>query len=469
MSSRMKDNYLGRLDVRLTLYYTSIFLILSLMLCSFFFYRLGHSLLKQIDRILQDESLEFANAVDSNGNNLLRACEVYENNKRNLKYYPLYFRVLRSDGTVYFETANAQKLSVSPFGKINPPLLALLDLTSAHPYRHHKNKFALQNGTTYIIQVAIDIELIKSTMRNLLENILLVIPLLVLLSIGFGMVVSKHYRDRVRSITSLTNRITSQNLQERLAVPHTNDEIKDLTLTLNSMIDRIEKSFREIKQFTADVSHELRTPLFAMKGEMEVALSEKRTEDEYRDAIAESLERINLLIKMVNDLFLVSRFEAKKMDLDLLYLNLGEIVRDLYDFYLPMAQEKDLHFSVDRCDDVLFRGDRTRIHQLLSNLIDNAIKFTPVQGTVTLSLFTKNKGIEFRVSDTGIGIPAADKPSIFNRFFQGDKSRSGSARGSGLGLHICKRIVEAHDGEITVESNEGSGVTFIVTLPVTEQ
>ena len=110
-------------------------------------------------------------------------------------------------------------------------------------------------------------------MRNLLENILLVIPLLLVLSIGFGMVVSKHYRDRVRSITSLTNRITSQNLQERLAVPHTNDEIKDLTLTLNSMIDRIEKSFKEIKQFTADVSHELRTPLFAMKGEMEVALS----------------------------------------------------------------------------------------------------------------------------------------------------------------------------------------------------
>ena len=157
------------------------------------------------------------------------------------------------------------------------------------------------------------------------------------------------------------------------------------------------------------------------------------------------------------------------MDLDLLYLNLGEIVRDLHDFYLPMAQEKDLRFSVDRCDDVLFRGDRTRIHQLLSNLIDNAIKFTPVQGAVSLSLCKENNSIEFRVTDTGIGIPDADKQNIFNRFFQGDKSRSGAARGSGLGLHICKRIVEAHYGEITVESNEGTGVTFIVTFPVTEQ
>ena len=469
MSLRTKDNYLGRLDVRLTFYYTSIFLLLSLMLCSFFFYRLGHNLLKQIDRILKDETLEFTNVIHSNSADLRRACEAYEKIKLNLKYYPLYFRVLRSDGTVYFESANAQKLSVSPFDQRKAPILTLLDPNGSHPYREYKNKFTLKDGTTYIMQVAIDIDLIKSTMRNLLENILIVIPLLLVLSIGFGLFVSKRYRDKIHSITSLTNRITSQNLQERLAVPQANDEIKDLTLTLNSMIDRIEKSFKEIKQFTADVSHELRTPLFAMKGEMEVALSGKRTGDEYQEAIAESLERINLLIKMVNDLFLVSRFEAKKMDLDLLYLNLGEIVRDLHDFYLPMAQEKDLRFSVDRCDDVLFRGDRTRIHQLLSNLIDNAIKFTPVQGAVSLSLGKENNSIEFRVTDTGIGIPDADKQNIFNRFFQGDKSRSGAARGSGLGLHICKRIVEAHYGEITVESNEGTGVTFIVTFPVTEQ
>jgi heavy metal sensor kinase len=396
-------------------------------------------------------------------------CQVYENSKLNLKYYPLYFRVLRSDQSVYFESTKAQQLSASPFGQGKPPLLALLDLTSAHPYRQHNSKFTLQNGAPYIFQVAIDIGLIKSTLRNLIENILIVIPLLLMLSIGFGMFVSKRYRDRVRSITSLTNRITSQNLQERLAVPRTSDEIKYLILTLNSMIDRIEKSFKEIKQFTADVSHELRTPLFAMKGEMEVALSGKRTEDEYRDALAESLERINFLIKMVNDLFLVSRFDVKKMDIDLMYLNMGEIVRDLYDFYLPMAQEKALSFSIERCEDTLFRGDRTRIHQLCSNLIDNAIKFTPAQGAVSLAVFAKDKSIKFRVRDTGIGISDADKPNIFNRFFQGDRSRSGAARGSGLGLHICKRIVEAHDGEITVESNEGPGVTFIVRLPGTEQ
>jgi signal transduction histidine kinase len=231
------------------------------------------------------------------------------------------------------------------------------------------------------------------------------------------------------------------------------------------MINRLEQSFKEIKQFTADVSHELRTPLFALKGELEIALSQKRNDEEYREAIAESLERVNFLIKMVNDLLLISRFDENRMDLELVYLNLGEIMRDLHDFYLPMAQDKKLQFTIEQCVDVVFACDKTRIRQLFSNLIDNAIKFTPQQGSVTLSLVNAGSSVQFRVSDTGIGIPAADIPNVFNRFYQGDKSRSGVSRGSGLGLHICKRIAEAHCGGITVESNHGAGVTLIVTLP----
>ncbi len=469
MSSKKRINVWGRLDVKLTFYYTTIFLILSIMLCSFFFYRVNRNLLKQIDRILMDGTLEFINTVENDEQDLLSICRAYAKGMSVRKHYPIYFRVLTRDNKVYFESENTHGLAASPFKPKLHPLLEFLKLLGrTHPYRYYTDKFTMRNGTNYTIQMAADIELIKLTLRNLLENILIVIPVLLILSVWWGLFALKKYREIVGNIVRVTNRITSQNLQERLTVPAVSDELQHLMVTINSMIDRLETALQEVKQFTADVSHELRNPLFALKGELEVALSRERSDGEYGEAILESLERTNLLIKMVNDLFLISRFDMKKIDINLIHLNLSEIVRDLYNFFLPMAQEKNLQFSIERCDDMLFRGDKTRMHQLFSNLLDNAIKFTPEQGTVTLSLISLNGSIQFKVRDTGIGIPEDDMPNIFNRFYQSDKSRSGVSRGAGLGLHICKRIVEAHGGDIKVQSNEGNGVTVMVTLPVNE-
>lgn len=269
----------------------------------------------------------------------------------------------------------------------------------------------------------------------------------------------------LRNITTVTNRITSQNLSERLPVPQAKDEVKDLILTINSMMDRLEKSFSDLKQFTADVSHELRNPLFALKGEMEVALSQKRDAQEYREEIYECLDRVNFLIKMVNDLFLISRYESKKANLELDYVDFRETVGDIVDFFLPMAQEKNLQLTIDRCDDAIVLVDKAKILQTLNNLLDNAIKFTPKNGSVSLTLVRKEGEIELRVRDSGIGIPEDKLQKIFNRFYQVDESRSGSGRGTGLGLHICKQIVEAHEGSIRAECNKDKGVTFIVTLP----
>jgi len=465
MSLKIRDDFRERLDVKLTFYYTTIFFILSLMLCSFFFYRVGHNLLKQMDKILEDESLEFINIIEHHEYDLLQACRIYEINNLNKKFYPIYFRILAGDGKVYFESSNIRKLSSSLFEQSRGPLIDLLNIGRSRPFLYYNKKITLAAGTEYRIQIATDIKRIKKTLYNFLENIFIVIPILLIVSIGCGMFVAKKYRKIVRSITSVTNRITSRNLQERLTVPAMQDEFRDLTVTINSMINRLEQSFKEIKNFTADVSHELRTPLFALKGELEIALSQKRNDEEYREAIAESLERVNFLIKMVNDLLLISRFDENRMDLELVYLNLGEIVRDLHDFYLPMAQDKKLQFTIEQCDDVVFSCDKTRIRQLFSNLIDNAIKFTPQQGSVNLSLVNTGDSIQFRVRVSGIGIPVADIPRVFNRFYQGDKSRSGASRGSGLGLHICKRIAEAHCGGIMIESNQSAGVTLIVTLP----
>ena len=151
---------------------------------------------------------------------------------------------------------------------------------------------------------------------------------------------------------------------------------------------------------------------------------------------------------MVNDLLLIARFDENRMDLAVTPLNLGEIVRDLHEFYLPMAQEKKLQFSIEQCDDVVLPCDKTRIHQLFSNLIDNAIKFTMEGGSIALSLAADNRAVQFRVKDTGIGIPAVDIPNIFNRFYQSDKSllRRASAPEAGSGC-ISASVSRKRTGE----------------------
>ena len=459
------NNYLRRLDIKLTIYYTSLLLIISFILFYFIYYRLERNLLKQIDRILHDETLELIRDTKKSDFNIQRVCENFEEEISHRKYYPIYFRVLTPSGSIYFASDASRKISFPPFEQNRSSFHTFTNPGHPYPYRLYQKNLTLTEGNEFIIQTATVTKLPGKVLENYLENITLAIPILLILSIVCGLFVSRKTREILRNIITITNRINSQNLQERLPVPQVKDEIKDLTLTINSMINRLEKSFKEVKQFTADVSHELRNPLFSLRGEMEVALTQKRDNKEYRKVIHECIERVNFIIKMVNDLFLISRFELKKVDLDLIYLNLSEILKDLYDFFLPMAQEKNLSLIIDRCDSSLINGDKTRIHQLFSNLIDNAIKFTPEDGSVTLSLISKNDAAQFMIKDSGIGIPEADVPHIFNRFYQVDKSRSGLSRGTGLGLNISQKIVEAHGGSIMVERNKDKGVTFTVSLP----
>jgi heavy metal sensor kinase len=302
-----------------------------------------------------------------------------------------------------------------------------------------------------------------------LQNIFSAIPVVFLLSIFCGMYIAQKPRKILQNITAVTRRITSQNLAERLPLPPAQDEIRDLTLTINFMLDNIESSFNEIKQFTADVSHELRNPLSAVKGEIEVAVSRKRDVADYRETLHNCLERIDNLIKMVNDLFLISRFDAKKYDLNLSRINLAEVLGEMYDFFLPMAQEKNIHFVIERCDTVFASVDRHKILQLLSNVMDNSVKFTPENQSITLSLIQHSHEAELKVTDSGMGIPENDLENIFKRFYQVDPSRSGDERGAGLGLHICKRIAEIHGGSITATRNKTKGATFTVRLPLDQK
>ncbi|MBW2181665.1 MAG: HAMP domain-containing protein, partial [Deltaproteobacteria bacterium] len=204
-------------------------------------------------------------------------------------------------------------------------------------YRIYETRFTFKDQGPFVVQMVTNTKRSDKILENSLQNIFSAIPMVFLLSICFGMYIAQKPRKILQNITAVTRRITSQNLAERLPLPPGHDEIRDLTLTINSMLDNIESSFDEIKQFTADVSHELRNPLSAVKGEIEVAVSRKRDVSDYRETLHNCLERIDDLIKMVNDLFLISRFDAKKYELKLSRINLAGLLGEMYDFFLPIA------------------------------------------------------------------------------------------------------------------------------------
>ena len=441
------SKYFSRLDIKLTVYYTLIVIVLMTAFTGFFIYRLEKSLSKQVDNILRDEGNELVQEIKSE-TDIITGCNLFEQDIAHRKHFPILFRVVTGSGKVIYASKGMETISLPSLNEQTKTFYTVHPSLSQYPLRIYENKIYLDNSDDFIIQVVTSTEESAEILENLGESITPALFIILFLSVICGMLAARKPRQIISNITSVTRRISSQNLSERLPVSAAHDEIYDLTDTINTMLDRLQNSFKEIQQFTSDVSHELRNPLFSIKGAMEVVLSKERTDQAYREVIQECLERVNRLSKMVNDLFLISRFELKKVDLDILCLNLSEIVQRLHGFFLPLAEEKKLTFTIDRCDSVFINGDSTRIHQLLNNLIDNAIKFTPEQGSVTLSLIADNATVQFSVKDTGIGIPEGEIPYIFDRLYQVDKSRSGNLRrsrawSSHLQVELLRRIKEA--------------------------
>jgi len=464
MLSKLKVKYLNRFDVKLTISYTLALFLLALILSSFYYYRLEHNLLKQMDRMLKDEAKELIYEIKEE-NNIVKGCQGFFEDISYREFYPVVFRVMTFDGILLWESENFSSI-LSKGIKEKENFTVTADHRGNNRYRIYEKKFNFNDRMSLVAQLAIGTKMSDKILEHSRENILSAIPAVFLLSIFCGMYIAQKPKKILKNITSVTRKITSQNLDERLPVPEGQDEIRNLAITINSMLDRIESSFNEIKQFTADVSHELRNPLSAVKGEIEVAISRKRDASDYLETMQNCLERIDDLIKMVNDLFLIARFDAKKYDIELSRINLADLLREMYDFFLPIAQEKNIHFNIERCDNVRAFVDRHKILQLLSNLMDNAVKFTSENESIILSLIEDSHEAELKISDSGIGIPESHLENIFKRFYQVDQARSGAKHGAGLGLHICKRIAEVHGGSISAVRNKTKGVTFIVILPL---
>jgi heavy metal sensor kinase len=459
---------------RLTLWYVLVLAAILLAFSVLVYFSLAHSLTRNIDATIRSQAewtASFLEAMSDEVDIEELADELRERSIEGEK--ELYIQIRHGIGRVIYRSeqlddhdlpASEEALRRALDGKstletIVDPKYGTLRLATVPVIEHRKMIYLVQVGTGFRgVQRAV----------HQLFFILIGSGLIALAVAVFGglFLVRKALKP-VDEITRTAQKIEAENLSQRLEVPPTGDELSRLASTLNDMIDRLERSFRQVQQFTADASHELRTPLTVMRGQTEVALRKDRTAQEYRQVLESNLEEMEWMSRIVENLLTLSRADAGEIQLEIRPIQLADLIEDAYEECKALARAKGIEVSLVKAKEVTIHGDELRLRQMLLNLIDNAVKYTPEGGRVWLSLEVEGEYAKLTVRDNGIGIPEEDLPRIFDRFYRVDKARSREMGGSGLGLSIVQWIVKAHGGRIEVTSKLGEGSCFTVWLPIT--
>jgi len=306
---------------------------------------------------------------------------------------------------------------------------------------------------------------IDQALAGLIRTFIIIIPLALALAAGGGIFLARRALKPVDKIAQTAQEIEESDLSRRINV-NTKDELGRLAATLNEMIGRLEKAFQRQKQFTSDASHELRTPLAVIEAESTLALQKERPSTDYQQSLEIISQESRQMSSLIDQLLTLARADAGKEQWNFTEVNLGKLISNLSTDVEVLCQEKGLSFQLGQPQDLVVKGDEARLRELFMNLLDNAIRYTPAPGTVSVSFRREGQMAIVAITDTGIGIPTEDIPFIFERFYRVDKSRSRAEGGTGLGLAICQHIAETHGGKIEVESHVGAGSTFSVWLPL---
>lgn len=322
---------------------------------------------------------------------------------------------------------------------------------------------SIESGAIAVGRSTTDID---ESLAGLIRTLAIAGPLTLVLAGAGGIFLAQRALKPVAQITRTAHEIEESDLSRRIPV-QSKDELGRLASTLNQMIERLEKAFKRQQRFTSDASHELRTPLAVIQAESTLALNKERTANEYKQSLEIVSNESMLMAKVVDQLLTLARADSGKEQLSFEEIDLSELLAGVTAHAEILCRDKGLEFHSDRMETILVSGDRAKLRELFLNLLDNAIRYSPDGGKISLTLRRAEEMAVISITDTGIGISEEDIPHIFERFYRVDKARSRVENGAGLGLAICKYIAEIHGGRIEVVSRLGVGSTFSVWLPIT--
>lgn len=320
-------------------------------------------------------------------------------------------------------------------------------------------------GRLYRLSLSGKIDEHFDVLNSIRNSYLLVCPLMLLLSVGGGFILSGRALDPVNRITSEAQSIGIQDLKRRIPVPDTGDELQVLAVTWNQLLARLEIAVERLTQFTSDISHDLSTAITIMMTTAGLALSRDRSTEEYRTALNSINVECEATAQLLDTLLAIARADLVHQKIEWKPINLTELTTEVAQQLESRAILKEQSIKLDVGDGIFTVGDLSLLRRMVSILLDNAIKYTPKGGSINVSLYPVEHNFELQVRDTGIGIPEDAIPKIFDRFYRVDESRSENGESNGLGLAIAKWVVEAHRSKIDVVSTPGKGSVFTVSIP----
>jgi len=313
--------------------------------------------------------------------------------------------------------------------------------------------------------VGLSFDAAASDLRRMRSIFLVTLPAALLLVGAGGWLVAGRALRPLRSIAQTAERVTAHGLDQRIPASHEDREITRLIGVFNGMMDRLEASFRQATRFSADASHELKTPLTIMQGELETALHAAVPGSPEQQVFANLLEETHRLKTITRGLLLLAQADAGQLKLALEEVNLSTTLDALIEDALILAAGLNLHFDLEIQPDLRLRADRALLQMAILNLLDNAVKYNELEGSVGVSLTPENGSFVLTVCSTGPGIPREEQPKLFSRFYRGDCARQRPAEGFGLGLSLAREIVRAHGGELTLRESRPGRTCFELRLP----
>ena len=473
MSSPTRTRRFRGLGFRLTVWSAAVLCAAVLGTGWFLYLRLQTGLHKQNDEFLELWSKDFTSLVTRNPGNAEKIKSELQRETDLSDQTSVVCRLLRPDGEEVFRSKEFPKHDrdigtiIADARKAKGPVEAwAVQGESGYPYRMTAEPVWSGGEIKYVVETGYYLKRTERTLHNYRMNLLRVLVPLVVIGIVGGWLLARKSLAPIANMTSTAQAISRESLQKRIPVRGSGDELDRLAEVLNEMLDRIQESFERTERFSSDLAHELKTPLTVLKGEVEAALIGNRSADELRTIIAEQAETYDRLNGMIADLLLLSRKAAEAARPQSRPADVRDCAHEAVDTFAPLAEEAQVELSASYADRPCeVQGDKSSLCRVFSNLLDNAIKHTPAGGRVSVDVRAGEK-CTITVRDTGRGIEPEDLPHVFERFYRGDRARSRETGGSGLGLSICKQIVENHRGSISIRSQPGRGTDVTIELPL---
>ena len=465
----MRYKIFNTIAFRLALWFTGIFTICSGVAFILFYFLATQTIQRQTDQELLDNASKFSAIIRRNGLVGARELAVVEAQAAGEKV--IFFRLVYPTGEVFASSHMSYWQEVHVSKQVLKNLIlnknSLFETIYIPSTRQKARLLYSYVATNVILQTGIAMDFYSKFLSAFKKVFIGAMCFIIIFSAVSGWLLIRKALSGVTTITKTAQNITGSNLEARVTGTGNKDELDHLAITFNSMLDRIEELVKSIREMSDNIAHDLKSPITRIRGFAELALTHEENLEDYRAMAANTIEESDRLLDMINTMLVISRAEAGECDFEFKKINLSIMIKEACDLFALLAEDKNIKFHPTIEDQILIVADVRMLQRAFSNLLDNAIKYTPENGKVSVLAFKENQQVTIKIEDTGIGIAPEYFEKIFERFYRAEASRTSA--GTGLGLSLARTIVRQHKGDISVSSrqsnHQGSGTVFVMTLP----